>query len=79
MAFKKILNVGRSSNDEMFDEKSLLVIQKMDQIVEEILSNLVSLQVLSHGSFGESAEVSQLKNHLLLIVEEQLLPIIDYF
>ena len=63
----------------MFDENTLKVIQKMDQLVEEILSGIKSLDILSYGAFSFSTDAEELRSHLIFLVENKLLPIAEHF
>jgi hypothetical protein len=73
------MNVGKKDELAMYDENTLKVIQQMDALVKDVQSNLVSLEILSNGSFSYSIEIGELKEHLLGIIDNQLLPITEYF
>ena len=63
----------------MFDENTLVKIQNMDKIVDEVLHNIKTFTGIVDAIDKDSADYEILKQHLLTIIDYQLLPIIEYF
>ena len=76
---KKILNAGKKDTTVMFDENTLNKIQSMDKIVEEIMENIVNLNRSMEKVNPETVDYEILKQHMLTIIDYELLPIIEYF
>ena len=63
----------------MFDESTLLVIQKMDALVEQIIANINNLGTLTKDYLTSSEESAILKARALVIINDELFQIAEYF
>lgn len=78
-AFKKILNAGKKSNKIEFDENTLNKIQVMDKLVDQILDNMKDLLKKMTVFQKGTNEFVAMKEHLEVLIELQILPILDHF
>ena len=79
MALKTIMNIGREKSTGIFDENTTNIIEQMNKISNEIILSIKSLETLSYGSYGDSADSEKLRLHLLEILDKQLIPIVEHF
>lgn len=70
--------MGRGSG-EMFDPRTLEIIEKMELLVAEIMKNIAMMEEIAGGNFRNSVDLTGLREHLFKIVEYELLPITENF
>jgi hypothetical protein len=78
LAYKKIVNSGKRDY-KMIDESTNKVLQDMEAIVTLILNQIEDLYKALEAVGTENPDYELLKQHLIDIVNYQLLPIVDYF
>lgn len=73
-----ILNAGPHRHKALYDEKTLSKIQGMDILVQEIISNIKTLEKMLDSYNESDPDYEVLKEHVKSIIEIQIEPIIEH-